>query len=323
MKNTAFALILMLPLASHAWGRRGHEIVGQTAAYLAADEDSLKPLKPHSYDIGYYANVPDFHWKKPATYATEKVEHYMDMEIFERELKKKPEIKDPLKLSRQEFEAAFPEVKSDAGRSFWRIRELDDKIEKTAGELRALKEPTGKARQALQEKWILNAGIMAHYIGDLGMPLHVSENYDGNLTNQKGIHSYFEDICVDQLFPKLAQDVMVSARTQWPAFKKKNADRPVLEMLTELAKGSEKQVPVLLAIDKKSHRADVVKTCAKYDKMIVQQMAASSLVAAELYRRASGWNFDDDHFYFFSGEPAYIQPGQAADATTMKTSDLK
>ena len=26
---------------------------------------------------------------------------------------------------------------------------------------------------------------MSHYIGDLSMPLHVSENYDGQMTGQK------------------------------------------------------------------------------------------------------------------------------------------
>jgi len=33
---------------------------------------------------------------------------------------------------------------------------------------------------------------MGHYIGDAHVPLHVTINYDGQFTNQKGIHSFWE-----------------------------------------------------------------------------------------------------------------------------------
>jgi hypothetical protein len=52
-----------------AWGRRGHSIVCQTAAYLASSEPKGDFLKNHSFDLGYYCNVPDFIWKEPATYS--------------------------------------------------------------------------------------------------------------------------------------------------------------------------------------------------------------------------------------------------------------
>jgi hypothetical protein len=35
---------------------------------------------------------------------------------------------------------------------------------------------------------------LAHYIGDANVPLHVSVNYDGQLTNQKGLHSLWESV---------------------------------------------------------------------------------------------------------------------------------
>jgi hypothetical protein len=38
------------------------------------------------------------------------------------------------------------------------------------------------------------AGAMAHYVGDLAQPLHVTHNYDGQLTGQKGLHAWFESI---------------------------------------------------------------------------------------------------------------------------------
>ncbi len=36
------------------------------------------------------------------------------------------------------------------------------------------------------------AADISHYIGDLHVPLHTSINYDGQLTNQKGLHSLWE-----------------------------------------------------------------------------------------------------------------------------------
>jgi len=38
------------------------------------------------------------------------------------------------------------------------------------------------------------AADIAHYIGDLHVPLHTTLNYDGQLTNQKGLHSLWESM---------------------------------------------------------------------------------------------------------------------------------
>ncbi len=36
------------------------------------------------------------------------------------------------------------------------------------------------------------SAVLAHYMEDANQPLHVAENYDGQLTNQRGLHSRFE-----------------------------------------------------------------------------------------------------------------------------------
>jgi hypothetical protein len=38
------------------------------------------------------------------------------------------------------------------------------------------------------------ASDLGHYISDANVPLHTTENYDGQLTNQKGIHSLWESM---------------------------------------------------------------------------------------------------------------------------------
>ena len=63
------------------------------------------------------------------------------------------------------------------------------------------------------QKIVQTAGVLAHYVEDIHMPLHVVKNYNGQLTNQHGVHQRFEDDMVDayagqiHLTPKMASDI--------------------------------------------------------------------------------------------------------------------
>ena len=63
------------------------------------------------------------------------------------------------------------------------------------------------------EKIVGAASALAHYIEDIHMPLHVVKNYNGQLTNQHGVHQRFEDDMVDayaeqiHLSPKMASEI--------------------------------------------------------------------------------------------------------------------
>jgi hypothetical protein len=71
LARVGFSITLLIPLSAGAWGRRGHQIVGETAAILAAQEPGASFLKNQSFNMGYYANCPDIIWKRPATYEYE------------------------------------------------------------------------------------------------------------------------------------------------------------------------------------------------------------------------------------------------------------
>lgn len=297
---------------SLAWDKRGHQIVGETAALLIAGEPTGEFIRTLAFDMGYYGNVPDYVWKSK-NYDIESSEHFLDLEIFEAAFKKKPEIQKPFELSRKEFNEKFPEIKQDAGRALWRIRELNDKLTDITKQLRELEERRAE-RQALQGKWLVHAGVMGHYIGDLGQPLHVSENYDGQLSEQKGVHMYFERYVLDELCPKMNNDVHKDAVKEWPAFKKKNADKTVTELVLELTHRALKDLKPLLDLDKKTKRDAIAKNAKVYEKLIHRRLVDSSLVLAELYRRQLGWKYDNTKFYFFAGEPEYIKPGDVTAA---------
>ncbi len=48
------------------------------------------------------------------------------------------------------------------------------------------------------DKAVLYAADLGHYIGDAAMPMHITENYNGQLTNQTGIHSRYESKMIDR-----------------------------------------------------------------------------------------------------------------------------
>ena len=63
------------------------------------------------------------------------------------------------------------------------------------------------------QKIVQTAGALAHYVEDIHMPLHVVKNYNGQLTNQHGVHQRFEDDMVEayaeqiHLSPKMGAEI--------------------------------------------------------------------------------------------------------------------
>jgi hypothetical protein len=72
------------------------------------------------------------------------------------------------------------------GRLPWRAEEVDDLLVKA---FRAI--GTGTAPYAADNARYL-AAVISHYVEDAHQPFHAVANYDGQLTNQRGIHSRFE-----------------------------------------------------------------------------------------------------------------------------------
>ncbi|PWU15095.1 MAG: hypothetical protein C5B49_12325 [Bdellovibrio sp.] len=309
-------LCLLIGLVSspdvHAWGRHGHQIIAETAALLASDQPMAEFLRARTFELGYYANVPDFMWKRLATFVREDPQHRMFLEKFDRFFQIHKEVDHPFALPRAEFDKRFPEASVDWGRAYWRIRELVDRLGSITEVLRHQKDLVGKERQEVQSQWLVVAGVLSHYPADLAMPLHVTENNKGQLTHQEGIHPYFEEAMVDQLLPALRLQVYTKASEKWPEFSKKNAKKTTLELIEELAASSRSEIKTLLDMDLAHPRTNDLKDARRYEPLIIRRMVAGSLVVAELYRRQVGWLFDDVKFFLVTGEPAFIEPGEVA-----------
>lgn len=320
-KSALLLSIAFFSSFSWAWGKRGHALICETAAYLALSDE--KPgefphfLKVHSFDLGYYCNVPDIIWKRPATYSKESPNHFMDLEIFDRQISKKSKSEEAsiYRISRLDFEKSHKDIPEKMGRSWWRIQELEKELESLSQKLKD-KELGREKHQDLQAKWLLYAGAMGHYIGDLAMPLHVSENYDGQLTNQKGIHHYFEESLVDELYLDkrfgLQELVYKKAFKLWFSYKKKAKGKDLLTLVQELSRDSQKKVEPLLKRDKETGRKNLVKASKLFKDLIVERLAQGVLLQAYLLKSHLGWDYNGKKFYQFLENPSYIEPPKGA-----------
>jgi len=286
--------------------------VGSTAAQILGHGiPSAAFLKHHSFDMSYYNNVPDVVWKStPEMYRQERAQHFVDLEIFN----KQPDInKQPWASDRVVFQKKFTDIPEAAGWAFWRIEELNKKLEKATTELKKSKNSKSEVHRKWQEEWILTAGIMGHYVADLSQPLHCTENYDGEKTDQKGIHFFFEEVMVDEMAPAdLEGEVYKQVHRQWAAFTKKNEKKSVFELARELCNDSYKELPKLLALDKKIGRNDLKNALRSYRPLIVSRLVIGSLYLAEIWRRQLGFEFNNNKFYFFDAKPEYIKPPSRA-----------
>lgn len=305
-----FLSFILIAEESLAWGKRGHQIVGETSALLISLEPTGEFFDSRQFDFGYYNNVPDFIWKRPETYEKERHEHYLNLEIFKRSVEKQKDLNLPqvFELSRKQFNGTFKDVPSGAGRAIWRVRELDEQLTLITQRLKAFSGKNKKQKQDLQKQWLSLAGPMGHYVADLSQPLHVTENHDGQLTDQKGLHQFFETNLVDELYPDLLGEVRIKVLRDWPSFKKKNQSKALSLLLLELTEDSYKSLKTVLETDKKYKRSRLKEAAGANKEVIVERLARGALTLAEIYRRQIGWSFDGRQFYYFAAEPDFIAP---------------
>ncbi|HSD06241.1 zinc dependent phospholipase C family protein [Flavobacterium sp.] len=162
-----------------SWGIVGHERINK-AAVMALP----KPLQVFFYNhidfITQEASVPDIR-KYALNYKEENPRHYLDMENFGAV----EDMPKTLEEAKKKYDAKFL---NDNGILPWYIEDMMVKLTK------AFKD---KNRAEI----LFLAADLGHYIGDAHMPLHTSANHDGQLSDQKGIHSLWESR-LPELFAK-------------------------------------------------------------------------------------------------------------------------
>jgi hypothetical protein len=170
--------VLVVPAPSFAWGFEAHRFIAdQMIALLPTD---IRPIfEQRRATMVERAVDPDL-WRN--VFAEEAANHFVDMDYFG---------KYPFDALPREYDRAVErwgrEVIHTQGLVPWRTAEMFGNLRR---EFEALKREN--APGYVQDNIAFYAAVMSHYIGDAHVPLHSIVNYDGQETNQHGVHSRWE-----------------------------------------------------------------------------------------------------------------------------------
>lgn len=167
-------LVIFTSVIFLGWGDNGHKLV---ASYAMKDLSSAMqiPQDWQQYVIDHSVD-PDY---RKSSDKTEAPKHFIDIDFYQEFLKGKM-IQNMDLLAKQ-----YPiETIRKEGILPWTIEVTYVNL------IKAFKEKN-------KSNILLNLSDLAHYVGDAHQPQHTTLNYNGQLTDQKGIHFRYEIDMVD------------------------------------------------------------------------------------------------------------------------------
>ncbi len=186
-----------------AWGRMGHEVLGSVAAAITESGNAF--WSRHGTRLGQLAVVPDSVWKSGSSAGREGPTHWFHLDVYSSDPWELPESFDSFQATVDEYGSV---TVTENGSAFWRARQIF--------RLALDHFQMGRAAEGLQM-----AGVLAHYVGDLSQPLHVSQDYDGRYGLETGIHSFFETTVLSrQSRTQIEQEVRARALQILAAWKR-------------------------------------------------------------------------------------------------------
>jgi len=167
-----FFVIILLGITSKCfcWGFFAHKKINYYAAFLLPPQ-MLLFYKPHINFITEHATDPD---KRRYAIAAEGPRHFIDIDHYGEY---------PFAELPHRWKDAMEKFGEDTLTSYgivpWHIQIM-----------------LGRLTKAFKEKnfssILKNSAEIGHYIADAHVPLHASQNHNGQLTDQKGIHAFWE-----------------------------------------------------------------------------------------------------------------------------------
>lgn len=160
------------------WGFYGHQKINRIAIFTLPPE-MFGFYKEHIDFITDHAVDPD---KRRYAVEGEAQCHYIDIDHY------KIDGQDPFQLVPRSWSDAVIKFSEDTLQTYgivpWHVVVMKNKLQ--------------KAFETKNVDLILKySAEIGHYIGDAHVPLHTTENYNGQLTNQKGIHGLWESRLVE------------------------------------------------------------------------------------------------------------------------------
>lgn len=168
--------VFLLHSNSFAWGFLAHKMINRKAVEALPAELRLFFEKHKDY-LAEHSIDPDL-WREQDS--DEAVRHYIDIDLYG-------------KYPFEELPRSFVAAKNKFGENtvnsrgigpWWVVQYYDQLI--------------NSMKQGDTKAILLDAAVLGHYVADLHVPLHTTENYDGQFTGNKGIHYQFEASMIAQ-----------------------------------------------------------------------------------------------------------------------------
>jgi len=163
-------LLLLSHFYSYCWGFYAHQKINYYAVFLLPPE-MLVLYKPNITFITEHAVDPD---KRRYIVKQEGPRHFIDIDHYG---------KYPYPNLPRKWKDAVAKYGEDTLNTYgivpWHIQTMLARL-------------TNAFKEKDFGKIMRNSAEIGHYIADSHVPLHVSSNHDGQLTNQKGIHAFWE-----------------------------------------------------------------------------------------------------------------------------------
>ncbi len=173
MKKYRFLLLLtalFIGLQVFSWGFFAHKRINRLAVFTLPKE-MMGFYKSNINAITEMAVGPD---KRRYTDKEEAPRHYLDADHYGL---------NPFDSIPMKWKEAVAKYSEDTLKAYgtvpWRIQER-------------MAELTKAFENRDSAKIVFYSAEIGHYVSDACVPLHSTENYDGQLTNQKGIHGFWE-----------------------------------------------------------------------------------------------------------------------------------
>ncbi|HRP18199.1 MAG TPA: zinc dependent phospholipase C family protein [Ginsengibacter sp.] len=171
MKKVLFTIILLgMSFPCFCWGFYGHRVINEYAVFLLPPE-MLVLYKPNINFITEPAVDPD---KRRYAVAGEGPRHYIDIDLYG--TYPYPEL--PRKYEDAVMKYGEATVQEN-GIVPWAVMTMYHRL------VNAFKEKNFS-------KILKTSTELGHYIADAHVPLHASSNHNGQLSDQKGIHAFWE-----------------------------------------------------------------------------------------------------------------------------------
>ena len=220
-------LVSISPVPAHAWGFDAHRFITERAIERLPPE--IRPVFEQQRTFVVEHSVDPDLWRN-AGFVEEPPRHFLDMDGF-RDVA-------PADLPRDYATAVArfgEELVKKNGTLPWRAQEMYEQL------VRAFEQHgQGSSRWALDNAKFFVA-VLSHYVADAHMPLHAVVNYDGQLTDQHGVHARFES----DLFFRNRERLRIAPPDLAPAASAR-------DLVFEALGSSFQAVPELLAADREA-----------------------------------------------------------------------